>query len=51
MLYQRPSFTCPAAPHDVTQVQWDFATMSEGEFINRYHVTEAEYHELSENGV
>lgn len=46
MLYQRPSFTCPAAPQNTTQQQWDFAMLSKKEYIAKYKISVDEYETL-----
>lgn len=46
MLYQRPSFTCPAASANTTQKQFDLAMLSKAEFIRKYQITAAAYEKL-----
>lgn len=36
MLYQRPKFTCPAAPHRTTDKTWDRAFLSPEQFEAKY---------------
>lgn len=46
MLYQRPTFTCPAAAPRTSQQTWDFAMLSKSEFTRKYQITSAEYEQL-----
>ena len=48
MKYLQPSFTLPAAPNRVTNKDWDLATLSEQEFINKYKITKEQYNKLIE---
>ena len=40
MLYQRPSFTCPAAPHRTSDKDWDRAFLSREQFAAKYGADE-----------
>lgn len=46
MLYQQPSFTCPAGPKGITQKQWDLSILTRDEFKERYGIDDAEYDRL-----
>ena len=43
MLYQRKTFTCPAAPQRTSQRSWDYSVLSKGEFIAKYGPNAEEY--------
>lgn len=43
MLYQRRTFTCPAAPSKTSQRNWDFSTLTREEFLAKYGQDAAEY--------
>lgn len=43
MLYNRRSFTLPAAREPITQRAWDFALMDREEFLEKYGQEAEEY--------
>jgi hypothetical protein len=47
MLYQRPTFTCPTATANTTQVQFDLAVLSKAEFMRKHGVSASEYEMLA----
>jgi hypothetical protein len=36
MLYTLNSFTLPSAPSGVSDIKWDYSTMTRAEFIEKY---------------
>jgi hypothetical protein len=44
--YMRPSFTLPASAN-ASQIRWDFGTLSEKEFVEKYPVLKEFYARLA----
>lgn len=43
MLYQRPSFTCPATSPKTSERTWDLAFLPKKNFMAKYQITAHEY--------
>lgn len=48
MLYQRPTFTCPAASSNTTQINWDAAFLAKKQFLAKYPALTTWYNEVIE---